>query len=155
MKILIAAVTALGLLSTVAHAEYLAPRRSPELRQQTVQKTAKSERAVSRSALHTTTDNAAVARGLGIDDVLAKVNGVYMTGLQRCYRKSLAVDPSVSGKIDLQFKVAADGRVSSNLQGDGIERCLSTLMSMWRFGVALDDSGMPVDASFRITLVLQ
>lgn len=150
MKMLIAAIV---MLSTVAHAEYLAPRKS-ELRQQTIQNNAKSERALTRSALHTV-EVAPAPRGLGMDDVLAKVTGVYMTGLQRCYRKSLAIDPSASGKIDLQFKVAADGRVTSNLQGDGIERCLNMLVRSWRFGVALDDGGMPTDASFRISLVLR
>jgi hypothetical protein len=151
MKLLIAAIL---LVSTVAHAEYLAPRHN-ELRQQAMQKNAKSERALSRSAIRQPAEVVPAARGLGIDDVLAKVNGVYMAGLQRCYRKTLAVDPSVSGRVDLQFKVAADGRVSSNLHGDGIEPCLNTLMSSWRFGVALDDGGMPVDASFKIALVLQ
>ena len=45
MKMLIAAIL---MFSTVAHAEYLAPRRS-ELRQQAVQKNVKSERNISRS----------------------------------------------------------------------------------------------------------
>jgi hypothetical protein len=151
MKMLIAA---LVMFSSVARAEYLAPHRS-DVRQQTLQKTAKSERALSRSALRTTTEVAAAAHGISMSDVLVKVTGVYMAGLQRCYRKSLALDPSVSGKIDLEFKVAADGHVSSNLHGDGIERCLNTLMSTWRFGVALDDGGMPADKSFKLALVLQ
>ena len=163
MKMLIATTL---LVSTVAHAaprsEERAPRigetaaaRRTELRTQAVQKAAKSERDIARSSLRTTTEVAATAHGIGMDDVLTKVTGIYMTGLQRCYRKSLAFDPSVSGKIDLQFKVAADGRVSSHLQGDGIERCLNTLISTWHFGVALDDGGMPAEATFKLALVLQ
>jgi hypothetical protein len=153
MKSIIAAIL---LVSTVAHAEYLTPKKS-EVRQQAIQKSTKAEKAIKRQsvAVAPASPAPAVARGLEIDDVLAKVNGVYMTGLQWCYRKSLAVDPIMSGRVDLQFKVAADGRVISALQGDGIERCLSTLMSSWRFGVALDDSGTPTDASFKIALVLR
>jgi hypothetical protein len=45
--------------------------------------------------------------------------------------------------------------VTSALQGDGIERCLTNLIASWRFGVALDDGGMPTEASFKISLVLQ
>jgi hypothetical protein len=155
MKMLIAAIL---MFSTVAHAEYLAPRRS-ELRQQAVQKNVKSERNISRASLRSEVAAAPtvanVSHGIGMDDVLSKVTGIYMTGLQRCYRKSLAFDPSVSSKIDLQFKVAPDGHVSSNLQGDGLERCLNTLISTWHFGVALDDGGMPAETSFKIALVLQ
>ncbi len=151
MKSIIAAIL---LVSSVAHAEYRASKKS-EVRQQAVQKSTKAEKSIKRVSLAAAPEATPVARGLEIDDVLAKVNGVYMTGLQWCYRKSLAVDPMVSGRVDLQFKVAADGRVISALQGDGIERCLSTLMSSWRFGVALDDRGTPTDASFKIALVLR
>ena len=150
MKSIIAAIL---LVSTVAHAEYLAPKKS-EVRQQP-HKSSKTEKAIKRVSLAAAPEAQPATRGLEIDDVLKKVNGVYMTGLQWCYRKSLAVDPMVSGRVDLQFKVAADGRVISALQGDGIERCLSSLMSSWRFGVALDDSGTPTDASFKIALVLR
>lgn len=154
MKSIIAAIL---LVSSIAHAEYAAPKR--EVRAQTVHKTAKVEKAIQRASVAAAPGSedpaVAAARGLEIDDVLAKVNGIYMTGLQRCYRKSLAVDPYVTGKIDLLFKVGADGRVTSKLHGDGIERCLSRLMSTWRFGVALDDSGTPTDASFKIALVLR
>ena len=152
MKLILAA---LLVSTTLARAESIAPSRN-ELRTQAVQRNAKSDRSPSRASLKAPpVEVAAAARGLEIDDVLAKVNGIYMTGLQRCYRKSLAVDPSVSGKLDLAFKVSADGRVTSALRGDGIEQCLSTLMGSWRFGVALDDGGLPTEASFNITLVLR
>jgi len=153
------------LVSTAAHArpldrnakldDIVAPRPI-ELRTQPVQKNAKSDRTPGRASVRTPVESAAPAqRGLEINDVLTKVNGVYMAGLQRCYRKSLAIDPSVSGKLELAFNVAADGKVTSALSGDGIELCLTNLMASWRFGVALDDGGMPTDASFKISLVLR
>jgi hypothetical protein len=135
----------------------IAAPRPTELRTQSVQRNAKSDRTPTRSSPRTAAIETATpaARGLDIDDVLAKVNGVYMAGLQRCYRKTLAIDPSVSGKLDLAFKVAPDGTVTSALQGDGIERCLTNLIASWRFGVALDDGGMPTEASFKISLMLR
>ena len=154
--LLLAAATAALLAPTVANAESLARRNSAELRTQAVQRNIKLDRSPGRASLKApAVEVAAPPRGLEMDDVLTKVSGVYMAGLQRCYRKTLAVDPSVSGKLELQFKVSPEGQVTSGLQGDGIERCLSTLMSNWRFGVALDDMGMPTEASFKISLLLQ
>ncbi|HEY5944339.1 MAG TPA: hypothetical protein VIV40_02560 [Kofleriaceae bacterium] len=155
MKSLLVAALLVPTLSTVAHAEYIAPRRS-ELRQPAAQKTAvKPERVLTRISMKQPVETAPAARGLEVQDVLSKINGPYMFGVQRCYRKTLAIDPSVSGKVDLQFTVAADGHVTSALRGEGFGRCLNNLMSNWRFGVALDDSGNATDASFRISLVLQ
>jgi hypothetical protein len=151
-------VTATVLLApAVAHAEFLAAGHS-EVRKPSVQRTAKTDRSPARarlSALPGKIDVAEAARGLEIDDVLAKVNGVYMAGLQRCYRKSVAADPFMSNKVNLELKVSAEGRVISAMRGGGMERCLSTLMSHWRFGIALDDTGTPTEASFKISLVLR
>ena len=153
MKTIIAA--ALLLVPTLAHAERLAPKRS-NVEQATLQKAAtKLEHIPTRAALNMKIEAPPPVRGLESNDVLAKVNTAYLPGLQRCYRKSLAIDPTVSGRLDLSFKVAVDGRVTSALQGDGIERCLTSLIQSWHFGVALDDGGLPTEAQFKISLVLQ
>jgi hypothetical protein len=152
-KLLVAAAL---LVPSLAHAEYLAPTSNEVRAQVAPKRTAKSDRAPARVTLRTAAAEApATTRGLEIDDVLAKVNGVYMAGMQRCYRKSVAVDPFMASKVDLAFKVNAEGQVVSSMQGAGMERCLSTLMAHWRFGVALDDTGTPTEASFKISLVLR
>jgi hypothetical protein len=153
------ALAAVLLAPVVAHAEYLAAPQS-EVRKQPAQRAAKPARVAVRPPIApvvpvTPVEVAPVARGLEIDDVLAKVNGVYMTGLQRCYRKSLAVDPLMASKVELSFKVNPEGQVVSAMQGGAMELCLSTLMSYWRFGVALDDTGTPAEASFKISLILR
>jgi len=153
MKTIIAA-AALVFVPTLAHADRLAPKRS-NVEQAAMQKAAKLEHVPARAALAPKVEAPPPVRGLESTDVIAKVNTAYLPGLQRCYRKSLAVDPTVSGRLDLSFKVAVDGRVTSALQGDGIERCLTTLMQSWHFGVALDDGGLPTEAQFKISLVLQ
>ena len=159
MKTLLVAALLALLFPTAAHAEFLA-RRSGDTRAVILAApTFKPEHAPSRVSFRETVTQAPAARGLEVDDVLAKINGAYMAGLQRCYRKTLAVDPTVSGKVDLHFVVDANGRVASALaghgSGPGFERCLSNLMTGWRFGVALDDMGHPTAASFRISLMLQ
>ena len=145
------------LAPSLANAEMLATRRT-ELRPQPAQKTTKSsERTLTRTSLRAPVAQAVTARGLGVEDVLGKLNGVYMTGLQRCYKKSLAMNPYLSGKLDLQFTVDATGRVSSDAQGNGdtgIAACVEGLMQRWHFGVALNDRAEPTDASFRISLIL-
>src|SRR6188474_3821494 len=111
MKTLIAIVLLAVLGQTVAHAERLAPRRS-ELRVAAMQKPVKPlEHTPSRAALNAPVEAPPPVHGLEINEVVAKVNTSYVTGLQRCYRKSVALDPTVSGKLDLQFKVASDGKV--------------------------------------------
>ena len=145
------------LTPSLANAEMLATRRA-EVRPQSAQKTTKtSERTLTRTSLRPPVAQAVTARGLGVEDVLEKLNGVYMSGLQRCYRKSLAMNPALSGKLDLQFTVDSTGRVASDAQNEGdtgIAACVEGLMSRWRFGVALNDRAEPTEASFRISLVL-
>jgi hypothetical protein len=153
--LLLAALVAPLLAPAVTHAERLAPKHS-ELRQTAALQVApsKRDRTPLRTALRPTVETAAAPRGLEIGDVLAKVNGAYLAGVQRCFRKSLAIDPTVSSKLDLVLEVAADGRVTSALGNDGFERCMANLTATWRFGIALDDAGMPTTATFKISLLL-
>ena len=147
-------VVAALLVPTVAHAEYIAPRPAPEVRPiQT--KSTKPERIAPRVALARQEASPAVARRLEVDDVLAKINGPYMAGLQRCYTRSVAHDPYVARKVNLSFTVTPEGRVVAAMAGDALERCIGSLMSRWQFGVSVNDRGEPVEASFRIAVVMQ
>src|SRR5690349_5025916 len=108
-------VAALVVAPTVAHAEYAAPRRPIDWR------LGAAKTKVDKTPVKATF----VAKGeadvelpvLSVDHVMSKINTVYMTGLQRCYTKSLKVDPNVSGKVTLTFTVDVKGRVLSDLEG--------------------------------------
>src|SRR5690349_9729954 len=71
---------------------------------------------------------------LTVDEVLTRINTVYMNGLQRCFRKGLAQDPSIGGKVTLAFHVDGEGRVQSQLaMTSTFDDCLSKMMTGWRF----------------------
>ena len=133
------------LAPSIAHAEFATPRDTGDVRPTPTTKRSKIERVPSRVAVVTTPR-------LTVDEVLHKVNTVYMAGVQRCYRKSLLQDPDLSGKVMLAFQVDAEGRVLSDITGEcKFDEFLSRLVSSWRFSAPASEK----DASFRISLVLQ
>jgi hypothetical protein len=80
-----------------------------------------------------------------------------MPGLQRCYKKGLAGDGDLAGKINISFTVAENGSVTDaeahglNSEVDG---CVQDQMTRWRFTQPKDQDGDPTDASFAISLQL-
>jgi len=75
-----------------------------------------------------------------------------MTGLQYCYRKGLANDPTLTGKVMLTFRVEADGRVQSQQDMTSqLDGCLSRIMGSWKFS----PPSSTADSSYRISLVLK
>lgn len=136
-------VAALLLVPAIAHAEFATPRDSGDVRPSTVKRT-KIERVPSRVALVNTPR-------LTVDEVLTRINTVYMSGLQRCYRKSLMQDPYLSGKVVLSFQVDENGHALSDITGERqFDQCLSRLVANWKFSPPASAK----DASFRISLVL-
>jgi hypothetical protein len=94
---------------------------------------------------------------LTVDGMLSKINNRYMTGLQRCYVKGLAQDPSLRGKVDVVFTINPWGRVSGAATGIApkVDSCLSNQLSTWRFPAPRDASDKPTQASFKISLMLR
>jgi hypothetical protein len=149
---------AVAALPTIAHAEYRADTRaSSEIRPSRKVTSAparslfaKQEKGVTnRLAVSTRPE---VEQVLSADVVIKKINTVYMAGLQRCYRKQLAIDPSVAGKVTLMFSVDAKGNVVSDLNGfnNKLDSCLSHMVGMWRFPHANE----PAEATFKVSLLL-
>lgn len=137
-------VVAAALLPTVAHAEFATPKETLEVRAPSVKRA---------KPLPVRT---AMTPRLSVEDVLTKINNIYMTGLRRCYEKALAIDPSISGKVSLTFTINAMGHVSPDVDGsaNGVNACVTSLASRWRFEAPRDDNGLPSEETFRISLVL-
>ena len=138
---ILAVVAAVLLVPSFARAEFAPPRDSGDVRPA---KHIKIERVPSRVALVTTPR-------LTVDELLTKINTIYMTGLQRCYRKSLVTDPDMSGKVMLAFQVDDAGRVLMDAGTTQFEQCVSRTVVGWRFSPPASAN----DAQFRISLVLQ
>lgn len=148
--LLLAAVAAATLAPTAAHAEFSAPRRA-EFR--IAPSRAKAKPVPARAALAPKKEEAEVHQPtLSVDDVMTKIQTVYMAGLQRCYRISLVTDPNLSGKVSLQFTVDAKGRVLSDMEGitPTFDACLNKMIGAWRFPHANE----PEEATFKLSLVL-
>lgn len=96
---------------------------------------------------------------LTVDAVLHKISSVYMTGLQRCYKKGLLHDASLGGKIAISFTVNDKGQVedaSAHGVTSEVDACVQAQMAGWHFTIPRDkDGGAATDASFQLALALQ
>lgn len=90
-------------------------------------------------------------------DVLDKIQGAYLAGLQRCYRLGLAQDASLAGRVMISFTVTDGGRVSdadASGMSSEVDACITNQMSSWRFPIP-KQNGEAIDASFSVSLALQ
>jgi outer membrane biosynthesis protein TonB len=70
---------------------------------------------------------------------VAKVVRGRMRSVQDCYQKELKRDPSLAGKIEIEFTIGEDGRiedavVASNQMGSSaVANCIVSRVRLWRF----------------------
>ncbi|HTR54009.1 MAG TPA: AgmX/PglI C-terminal domain-containing protein [Kofleriaceae bacterium] len=90
--------------------------------------------------------------------VVSKIGGLYMSGLQRCYRKGLAGDAQLSGKLALVFTVDERGGVT-DASATGVDSqvaaCVTGLMAGWHFPEPRAKDGESTDVTFHVSLSLQ
>jgi hypothetical protein len=90
--------------------------------------------------------------------VLDKINTVYMNGLVRCYRKGLAGDAQLGGKIAVAFTVTERGTledISARGVSAEVDACVAGQMGGWRYPVPRDQDGDPDTEAFALVLALQ
>jgi hypothetical protein len=90
--------------------------------------------------------------------VLDRINTLYMVGLQRCYKDGLRFDSTLSGRVAISFTVDERGQVidpEASGVSSGVDTCVRTQMTHWRFPIPKDKDGDATDASFAVTLALQ
>ena len=93
---------------------------------------------------------------LSIEDMLGKINGVYMGGLRRCYTKALSMDPTAGGKVMVTFTINPWGRVTADVDGvsEMVESCVTSQARQWRFEIPRDANGKATQETFRVDLML-
>ena len=94
---------------------------------------------------------------LSPDQVLAKIQAVYVSGVKRCYKDTLKRDPTARGKVVMKFTVNATGRaVTPSVDGfdTQLDQCIRGRIGDWRFSKPIDKDGDPTQASFAITVQL-
>ncbi len=90
--------------------------------------------------------------------VLDRIQTLYMAGLQRCYKDGLKLDHTLSGKVAISFTVDDRGQVidaSAHGVSSGVDSCVQSQMTTWRFPIPKDKDGDKTDASFAVSLALQ
>ncbi|MBK9034830.1 MAG: hypothetical protein IPL61_26800 [Myxococcales bacterium] len=71
-----------------------------------------------------------------VDSIIRKISTTYIGGLQRCYKKSLVTDGTLSGKVTLTFSVTDRGAVTDHRAAgvdDKLSDCVEGLMTKWTF----------------------
>jgi hypothetical protein len=92
------------------------------------------------------------------DSVVDKIRDAYMSGLERCYRKGLAADATLSGKIPITFTVTSHGQVTdpeASGVNEQLDACITGQMTAWHFTIPRDEAGQPTDVSFHVVLALR
>lgn len=75
--------------------------------------------------------------------------------IQYCYELHLAKDPHASGRVEVQFVIAPDGRVSSahviqdDLEKPELERCVVARFKSWRFPESKEGRSVQVTYPIR------
>ena len=141
-NLLLAVIATVLFVPSFARAEF-APHDSGDVRPAPTKRT-KIEHAPTRVALGT------VPR-LTVDEVLSKINTLYMGGIQRCYRRSLVADPTLSGKVVLAFQVDDAGHVLMDAGTQTFDQCMARMVVGWKFTAPANDA----ESHYRINLILQ
>ena len=92
-----------------------------------------------------------------VEAIIKKISTTYLGGLQRCYKKSLAGDATLSGKVSLTFTVTDRGALTDG-QASGVDDtlagCIEGLMGKWSFTPVVDADGDPTDVDIKLGLAL-
>lgn len=95
--------------------------------------------------------------GVDTDAIVGKIRTTYMSAMQRCYKKALAEDPTLSGKVSLLFTLSEKGAVSDP-EARGVSQvfqdCLEGVMPRWTFTPVTDKDGEAIEIDIGVTLQL-
>ncbi len=89
------------------------------------------------------------------DQVTSRIQSVYMSALQKCYKDQLKTDPTLRAKVTLEFEVSEKGSVThpaASSDSAALDDCIEGRMKSWTFPVPKDDGGDPTTAAFKISL---
>jgi hypothetical protein len=90
--------------------------------------------------------------------VLGKIQGAYMAGLERCYKKGLAGDATLTGRVSIGFTVNTHGGVTdpdASGVSPQVDACIAAQMASWQFAFPKDKDGDPTEVTFHVSLALQ
>jgi hypothetical protein len=95
--------------------------------------------------------------GVDTEAIVNKIRTTYMSAMQRCYKKALADDPTLTGKVTLLFTLSEKGGVSDP-EARGVskvfEECITGVMPRWTFTPVTDEDGDPLELDIGVTLQL-
>lgn len=98
---------------------------------------------------------ATVAKGLDRDQIAAVINR-NQGQIRFCYEQGLQSDPSLGGRVAVDFTIGANGQVkeasiaNSTLKAKVVEDCLLMRLKSWKFPIP--EGGVDVKVSYPFTL---
>ncbi len=91
--------------------------------------------------------------------VIAKIQNLYIRGLQRCYQRGLVGDAMLAGRVSLAFTIDTAGHTSDTEASgltDPIDSCIQNQVASWRFPVPRNaKTSQPIEMPFALVLALQ
>jgi TonB family protein len=99
----------------------------------------------------------ATVRGSLDKDVLRRVVREHMNDVKACYEQELPTNPSVGGRIVVQFTIAATGQVvasvlqESTMGNPRVESCVVQSVRRWEFPKPQGDGAVVVSYPFMLT----
>ncbi len=110
-------------------------------------------------------DGKAIPGAVTIDDtsssqavIVRKIQTAYLSGLKRCHKEALKLDPKVDGRMPIAFGINERGRVV-DVKVDGptpaLIACVEQQAARWTFAPVTDADGAPTSTTFQMTLQLR
>jgi TonB family protein len=89
-------------------------------------------------------------------DIVRRIVRAHINEIRSCYNMGLTRDPSLTGRVDVQFLITEHGKVgssvvtSSTLGDAAVEACMAKAVRRWRFPKPQDGGTVAVDYPFHL-----
>lgn len=87
-------------------------------------------------------------------DLIRRIVRAHINEVRHCYNEGLSRDPSLAGKVVVNFTIGSDGKVaksavaSSTLSENTVDSCISEAVSRWKFPKTRNGQSLTVNYPF-------
>ncbi|MFO7563646.1 MAG: AgmX/PglI C-terminal domain-containing protein [Enhygromyxa sp.] len=84
------------------------------------------------------------------EDIIRRIIKPHLVSVRACYKRGLAEQPELAGRVEIEFTIGATGKVtsssvkSSTLADDEVSECIATAFERWTFPKARDGGQVKV-----------
>lgn len=87
-------------------------------------------------------------------DIIRRIVRAHINEVRYCYNQGLEQDPALAGRVAVQFKIGAQGKVeeatvaSSDLDSEEVSSCIAGAVKRWKFPKARDGQSVVITYPF-------